>query len=162
MIAPQVYALVNLDSLVNNVVNDKQDYHTTDFTHEGDVIKGNLHNVVDNYNMGFQRFAFGLQNLDSLVNNVKNDKQDYHTTDFTHEGDTIKGNLHNVNDNYNMGFQRFAFGLQNLDSLVNNVKNDKQDYHTTDFTHEGDTIKGNLHNVVDNYNAGFQRFAFGI
>ena len=150
--------LLSLDTLVNNnkVINNITDEQQVIL--HGPTIKGNYHDVQNNYNAGFQWFAAGLQNLDTLVNNNKvinniTDKQEV----ILH-GPTIKGNYHDVQNNYNAGFQWFAAGLQNLDSLVNNnkvINNIKDDQSV--ILH-GPTVNRNYHDVQNNNNAGFQQF----
>ena len=53
----KLLVLMNLDSVVNNITNEKHHDSSSEFIHNGLHIKGNYHNFVDNQNMGFQRIG---------------------------------------------------------------------------------------------------------
>ena len=105
--------LLNLDSTVNNVVNEHNMDETHNSIHHGMLVKGNYYDLSNNMNGGLQRIAIGLnlQNLDSTVNNVTNEHNMDETHNSIHHGMLVKGNYYDLSKNMNGGLQRIAIGL---------------------------------------------------
>ena len=115
--------LLNLDTTVTNTkhaVTTQNNTANKDTTiYKGKQIDGNLHEINVDYNNGFQWMG-GLQNLDTTVTNTKHAVTTQNNTvnkDTTiYKGKQIDGNLHEINVDYNNGFQWMG-GLQNLDKI---------------------------------------------
>ena len=112
------------DQTYNNLVNDS-------VSHRGNVVNGNVDNFQHMSNSGSQVFRLMnlqslledgnivLMNLDSNVQNVRNEQNIVNNNKFTHNGLQVNGNFHDIQNNKNYGLQNIgADWLMNLDNTV--------------------------------------------